>query len=145
MASIDDGYLDGGAQVNAMADVSTARRMAVAIEDNEARRLGIAVSAARPKVASRLKASAGTLENLRRDRLKSVPSWLMTNIRLMFVQLLQSEIRRLEHEISLHLQAGADHRDDDLCAAEAQVQSAKEILSAVAKHRGSKNKPYRDA
>jgi len=135
MASHEDGYLVEGESMNAAADVSTARRLVIAIEDNEARRLGIRVSAARPRVAKRIGAPPGTLENFRRDRLKSVPTWLMARIRTEFVKVLQAEIRRLEHEISVHLQAGADHRCADLAKAQASIQSAKEILTAATRGR----------
>lgn len=123
--------------MNAVADVSTANRLARTLEDHEAQRLHVPVRAARAIVARRIGAAPGTLENLRRQRLKSIPSWLMARIRAEFVAVLQAEVRRLEHEISIHLQAGASNRDDDLAAAQAQVLSAKKILNAAVsgKHR----------
>lgn len=134
MASNDDGYLvhDGGGAMNAVADVATARRLATAIEDHTARRLRLPVAKARPRVASRLGAAPGTLENLRRDRLKSIPSWLMARIRAEFIRVLQAQVQALEADISFHRQAGADHRSDDLAAAEAQIREAKKILSGCA-------------
>ena len=54
MASDSDGYLVEGRPVNALADVSTARRLASTVEDAEARRLGLPVSKARAHVARRL-------------------------------------------------------------------------------------------
>jgi hypothetical protein len=131
MASIKDGYLVEATQMSAMADVSAARHMAIVLEDAEAKRLGIRVSKARPKVASALGTAPGTLENLRRRRLKSVPSWLLSRMRAQFIKLLQAELGRLEHEITVHLQVGIDPREGDLCAAQAQLAAAKEILSAA--------------
>lgn len=138
MASIGDGYSVGGKGMNAIADVSTANRLARVLEDHEARRLKLPVIKARSAVARRLGAAPGTLENLRRLRLKSVPSWLMARIRAEFIAVLQSEVRRLEHDISIHIQAGFDHRDDDLAKAQAQVMAAKEILTAAASACGQK-------
>lgn len=117
--------------MNACADVSTAKALAATIEDHEARRLRVPVSRARRIVAHRLGAAPGTLENLRRMRLKNVSSWLMARIRAEFVAVLQAEVTRLEHEISIHLQAGVDHRGHDLAKAQAQVPSARKILEAA--------------
>jgi len=128
VASDSDGYLVEGRPVNALADVSTARRLASTVEDAEARRLGLPVSKARAHVARRLGASPGTLENIRRERLKNIPHWLMARIRSAFVAVLQNEIGRLEHEIAIHLQTGTDHRDDDLAKAQAQVAAAKQLI-----------------
>lgn len=132
MATTGDGYLVKGAGMNAIADVSTAQRLAVVIEDAEAKRLGLTVRKVRPRLAGRLGTAPGTLENIRRLRLKNIPSWLMARIRAEFVAVLQAEIRRLEQEISIHLQAGTDPRADDLVAAQAQVVSAKNLLNGAA-------------
>lgn len=148
MASIEDGYLVGASTMNAMTDVSSARHMAIVLEDSEAKRLGIKVAKARPRVASNLGTAPGTLENLRRRRLKSVPSWLLSRLRAQFLKLLQAELGRLQHEITVHLQAGTDNREDDLCAAQAQLDAAKEILTAAAGGRANGKaspKQYRSA
>jgi hypothetical protein len=126
--SISDGE---NIQMNAMADIEAAHRFAATLEDAEAKRLGVRRSQARISLARRLRTSPGTLENIRRLRTKIVPAWLMTRIRLELISVLQAEIIRLENEIHIARQIGADHRDDDLQAAEAQVVAAKEILKAA--------------
>jgi hypothetical protein len=118
-------------QMNAMTDVEAVHRFARTLEDAEAKRLGVRVQEARSSLARRLRTSPGTLENIRRLRTKVVPSWLMARIRAEFVSVLQAEILRLEHEISISLQVGVDHRDDDLQEAQAQIVAAKEILRAA--------------
>lgn len=115
------------------ADVSHARRMVVRIEDTEAKRRNETLDEVRPAVARKLKASPGTLENIRRFRSKVIPSWLMDRIRSEFVALLLSEIQGLEHEIQLARQTGSNHRDDTLAAAEAQLAAAREILRGEVK------------
>lgn len=131
MASIEDGEF---IQMNtAMADVSTARRLVVRIEDTEARRQRRSVSDIRATVARKLQASPGTLENIRRYRSKVIPNWLMARIRAEFIAILQSEIQGLEHEIQLSRQTGADHRDDALASAETQLAAAREILAGEVK------------
>jgi hypothetical protein len=137
MASIDDGYLVES--MTATVDVSTAKELARVIEDHEARRQRMPVRKARGIVARRLGAAPGTLENLRRFRLKSIPHWLMARIRSEFVAVLQSEVRRLEHEISIHIQAGSDHRGNDLAKAQAQIVAAKKILNAAVRSGGRKH------
>lgn len=127
MSSNRDGQF---VQMNAMTDVTDAERFARYVEDAEATRLGVKLSEARPVVARRLGASPGTLENLRRGRLKIIPNFLMARIRSEFVAVLQSEVTRLEHEIALARQTGMDHRENDLAAAQTQLVAAKKILGA---------------
>lgn len=114
--------------MSASADVATAERWTRVLEKAEAKRLGVPEKDARKSLARKLKASPGTLENIRRLRTKLVPHWLMARMRGEFIAALQMEIQRLEHEIHLARQTGMDHRDDALCAAEAQLQSARRIL-----------------
>ena len=117
--------------MNALADVETVHRFARVLEDAEAKRLGVRVSEARMSIARRLRTSPGTLEGIRRRRIKIVPNWLMARIRAEFVSTLQAEIARLEHEINIAQQVGAHHSDDALQEARAQVVAAKEVLRAA--------------
>jgi hypothetical protein len=119
--------------MNAISDVATVNRLARVIEDQEARRLGIPVTSARSRVANRIGVAPGTLENLRRLRTKIVPNWLMNRLRVEFIAVLQSEIQRLEHEIHLARQTGADHRDDLLASAETQLAAAREVFEEAVK------------
>lgn len=130
MSSNADGYVESK-PMNAMSDVSTVNRYIRSLEKSEARHYGIKESRARAKIAGRIGVSPGTLENFRRLRTKIVPNWLMSRIRSELIAVLQSEIQRLEHEVHLARQTGIDHRDDDLQAAEAQVEAAKEILRST--------------
>ena len=114
--------------MNAMSDISTINRFAKSLEDAEARRLGIKTSDARTRLAGKLGVSPGTLENIRRLRTKVVPNWLMNRVRAELVATLQLEIQRLEHEINIARQTGADNRDDTLASAETQLAKAKAIL-----------------
>ncbi len=132
MSSTDDGYLESK-PMNAMSDVTAINKFARTLEDAEARRLGIKTSDARTRVAGRLGVSPGTLENIRRLRTKIVPNWLMNKVRAEFVATLQMEIRRLEHEINIARQTGADYRDDALASAQTQLASAKAILEGEVK------------
>lgn len=125
MASNDDGQV---IQVNAASDISIANHFARHIENAEAKRRGTPVDVVRPVVARRLGVAPGTLENIRRQRSKVVPNWLMARIRAAFVAELQSEIGRLEHEIHLYRQTGVGPGDDALVAAQSQLGAAKTLL-----------------
>lgn len=127
MSSNGDGYRESKS-MNAISDISTINRFATALENAEARRLGVRVNEARGRLARRLGVAPGTLENIRRLRTKIVPNWLMNKVRAELVAVLQSEVRRLEHEIQLARQTGLDHRDDALCAAETQIEAVRQIL-----------------
>lgn len=121
--------------MNALADVSAANRLTSAIEAAEARRLGLSIRDARPSVARRLRAAPGTIENIRRMRLKRIPSWLMDRLRSEFIAVLQHEIQRLQHEITVARQTGMDDRDDDLATAQAQLEAAKSLIGGTARPR----------
>jgi hypothetical protein len=114
--------------MNAAIDIATAKQFITRIEDAEAKKRGIRVDKARPFVARRLGTAPGTLEGIRRLRTKIVPNWLMARMKAQFVSLLQEEIARLEHEITVAQQVGSHHSDDALQAAQAQMVAAKEIL-----------------
>lgn len=126
--SIKDGEF---IRMNAVSDMEAVHRFARTIEDAEAKRLGVRLTEARTIIARRLHTSPGTLENIRRLRTKVVPHWLMARIKAEFVSILQAEITRLEHEITIAKQTGLHHSDDALQAAETQMAAAKEILRAA--------------
>jgi hypothetical protein len=56
----------------------------------------------------------------------------MARIRAEFINVLQSEIGRLEHEIAVARQVGMDPREDALAAAEAQICEARALLKGGA-------------
>jgi hypothetical protein len=114
--------------MNAFTDVELARRFARQIEEREARAFGVGAGQARINTARRIGASPGFLENLRRGRIKSIPSYLMQKIREAMIDELQEEIARCEHEIALARQTGSRATDNEILAAQAQVEAAKKIL-----------------
>lgn len=131
MASMDDGEFIQ--MSTAAADIDTARRLVVRIENTTAERRNRSVAEVRPDVARKLRTAPGTLENIRRYRSKIIPNWLMERIRAEFVAILQSEIQGLEHEVHLAWQVGAHHSDSDLASAQAQLEAARSILAGEAK------------
>lgn len=123
-----DGFFSQG-RMNAASDVVRTSQMVERLEELEAARLGIRVSEVRIIIARRIRMSAATIANLRRGRRKAVKSDEIGNIRAALIWALQKQVVGLEHEIHLHLQAGADPRDDDLAAAQAALVEARAKLT----------------
>lgn len=128
MSSIDDGQFETKT-MNAVVDIETANRFSTRLENIEAQRLGVCVSKARERIARRIGVSPGTLENMRRLRTKVVPNWIMSRIRAELIAVLHTEIKRLEHEITVCRQAGMDYREDDLAKAQAHLAETKRLLN----------------
>lgn len=93
MTSTGDGRF--GEKMNAATDLKTANSLLGRLEGIEANRRGVSRRQARHLVERQVQASPGTLENLRRMRLKAVPNWLMFRIRAQFVIALQHQVRQL--------------------------------------------------
>lgn len=121
-------HTNGIPVMTAFTDVESAQKFARVLENKEALRLGVPVKVARSRIADRLKSSPGFLQNLRNNRIKKVPAWLMDKIRGAFIAELQSEIARLQHEIHLAKQIGSNASDDDILAAQASLEAAKKLI-----------------
>ena len=72
----------------------TAREWAAALEDRERHKSGTSLPVARKAVAQRLRVSPGTLENLRRGRLKDVKLNLFETLRQAIIREAEREIQR---------------------------------------------------
>jgi hypothetical protein len=126
-----DGYFSQ-MEMNASADVIRTRDMLVRLEIVEADRAGISIEEIRPILARKIRMSIGSLANIRRPgRRKSVSSTETGIIRAALISALQHVHRAIEHEIHLHIQAGADPRDDNLAMAQAALHEAKEKLKSA--------------
>lgn len=125
-SDIDDAHRRRGNGV--ATDSTTAASMLVRLEDSEARRLGVRVAEARASIARRVSVGIGTLRNIRHQRRKTIPAWLMNAIRAELVRVLQHQIMALENDVQTYRQTRGSHRDDDLVAIETQLAQAKETL-----------------
>ena len=123
----------GSVMRTASTEVDVAGAWVKRVEDIEAARQGRTIPEVRRSIARRISTTASVLRHLRERRRKSVPAWLMSAIRGVLIEVLQSEVRALEHEIHLHLQTSGGHRSDALENAEAQVVKAKQALSECIK------------
>src|ERR1700743_2253561 len=84
-----------------VSDVPVAARMLTLAEDTAADRKGFRVEEVRVGFARKLQVPAKTLLNIRNQRRKSVPSFLMFAIRDLLIETLQTEIAHLEHDIAI--------------------------------------------
>lgn len=105
-----------------------ARDWAVELEE----RTGLKVPEARDTVARRLGVSPGTLERLRKRRLKNPGAFLYLKlqaaIREAIIHGLHREATRLEAERHILMATGADPRSDEVAAVVASIAKVRETL-----------------
>jgi ABC-type phosphate transport system auxiliary subunit len=89
---------DKAAMTSAAFDHS-ANNLARALEDRVRAQQGVPLSAARAIVARRLNLLPGTLENLRRNRVKDVRQRVADRLRAAYLRELEREHAALEHEL----------------------------------------------
>lgn len=119
--------------MSAAAFVDRAREWERALVTREATRSGLPSNAARVKVAHKVGALPGTLENLRRGRLKEVAAHLYAGLHAGVVAELEAELRHVQHELNLARQAGLDPRSGSffsLAANEARLKAALGLTEA---------------
>lgn len=114
--------------MNALANVDDARRYAQRLETIEANRSGAPLTVVRPTVARRLGVAPGTLENIRRGRVKDVRKHVWDRLTSGLINELQAEMRRYEHELSILRQTGSHPCSDEIAEVEAGLAKAREAL-----------------
>lgn len=87
--------------MNAASADLQAQEWARSLEDRERARSSLPLQGARKIVARHLGVSPGTLENLRRGRIKDVRAGLLERLRTAVVRELETEIGRLNHELEM--------------------------------------------
>ena len=97
------------------------------LEDREAARSGRSVRAARKAVSRRLAMPEGTLENLRKNRLKAIAAHWYDRLRTGVIAELEAELRHVQEELTIARQTGMDPDAGgplSLVANEARLRSA---------------------
>jgi hypothetical protein len=110
-------------------DAEIASSMLARLEDLHAERSKLSVGKVRSIVARNVKAGTGTLANIRKQRRKTIPASLMAAIRKELVEVLQAEIRGMEHEIATLKQVGAD--PDAIGAAASSLHATRALIKAA--------------
>jgi hypothetical protein len=100
----------------------------VEAEDNEVRRSGNERAAARNTIASKIGISAGTIENLRRRRIKDLRGSIRDRIVDFMVGDLEKEMARLQHNLEV-ARLCADRPDADaVIEAQTLLARAKRLI-----------------
>lgn len=94
--------------MTAAAYVDRARDWERKLVDREAARTGLPVNAARKAISQRLAMPSGTLENLRKNRLKAIAAHWYDALRSAVIVDLESELRHVQHELQVARQIGVD-------------------------------------
>lgn len=108
--------------------VGRARNWAKTLEDQEAVRRVVSIEDARQHVARQTGVLPGTLENLRRGRLKEVAAHVYERLRAAIVRELLAEKARLDHELQIALQTGVDPRGPEVAALAADQALVRQAL-----------------
>jgi hypothetical protein len=116
-----------GALSSALATTDQAATWARRLEDRRADRVGC-LKTARRALARETGVSAGTFENLRRSRIKSVATWVSDRLRYAVIRELEAEVRALEHELAILRQTGSDPRSFEMGEVETHLAAARLAL-----------------
>jgi hypothetical protein len=111
----------------AFEEADRTRELARRLEKRVASRVG-SLADARPIVARDIGVSPGTLETLRRGRLKRIEGWLRDKVASLLMREIEAEIRRLNHELALYQQIGRAPRPGDLAEIETDLAALKAAL-----------------
>lgn len=107
------------------------RQWARDLEDRESLRSGQPLPVARKAVAQRAGVPAGTLENIRRNRVKGLRGWVRDRIQQLVVRELEAEIQRLNHELEIVLSCSAEPDGDAVITARAAIETAREVIKGI--------------
>lgn len=114
--------------MSAAAFVDRAQAYERLLVDKEAARSGQSSNAARQKVAQRVGAAPGTLENLRRGRLKEIAAHVYAKLHASVVAELEAELRHVETQLAIARATGLDVAAGGVFSLEANETRIKEAL-----------------
>lgn len=114
--------------MSAAAFVDRAQAYERLLVDREAARTGQPSNAARQKVAQRVGAAPGTLENLRRGRLKEIAAHVYAKLHASVVAELEAELRHVERQLAIARATGLDVAAGGVFSLEANETRIKEAL-----------------
>lgn len=99
-----------------------------ALERREASRSGANLPDVRRSIARKIGASPGTVENIRRGRLKRLVEGTTDRIKAALIRSIEAELVQLTHELDLLRQGGATPDSDEILQAETLLARAKELI-----------------
>ena len=101
------------------------------LEDRTRARDGLSLPDARKIVARRAGVSPGTLENMRRGRVKNLLGIVRDRIQALVIRELESEIRRLSHDLEMALRCASHPCEDEVLAARAALAAARKLIEEI--------------
>ena len=110
-----------------------AREWAERLEDRESANSGLSLALARQRVGRRIGVAVGTLENLRRGRLKGLKTQILERIRVAFITDLETQIKALSNDLENAKKCTVGNGGVAFRAAEAALDHAKEAIKALRK------------
>lgn len=114
--------------MSAVAYLDRARAWTKALEDEEVERAGVRLAEARVIVARRTSIAPGTLENLRKGRLKTIAVDVYDRLRASVIRKLESELQHVQFELQIARQTGLDPSSGDFQSALASEARLREAL-----------------
>lgn len=114
--------------MSAVAYTMRARDWAAALTDHARRDSGTTKTIARDVVARLTGISPGTLENLEKDRLKSVPAHVYDALRAGLISALEKDLGKLEHELFILKQTDGGPHSRATAAVVADIEKVREAL-----------------
>jgi len=115
----------------AYGDLEQSKKIVEILERIERGRTGT-LDLARPRIADKLGVTTGTLETLRRGRLKNIGGWLRDRIASLLMREIGAEITRLRNELDLAFQSGSDPRWHNLAQIKADLAALEALMASRA-------------
>jgi len=112
---------------------AAARKWVVTIEDHHVRALKQPLPIARKHVARKVGIPPGTLENIRRGRLKGIRQHVADRLQAFMIRHTEAEINKLANELELLIQSRKNNCATEIVAAQAAIAEARRLLDEAVK------------
>ena len=99
--------------------------------EREAKRAHVKRHIARGTVARRLGAPVGTLDNIKRGRIKGLRHWIVAGVRNLIVRELEHEIAALTHRLDTLRQCGVSSGEAEIHEVQTLLSRAREVMDTV--------------
>jgi NAD-dependent DNA ligase len=108
-----------------------ARKWVIDLEDAESRDTGQTVREARKVVARKTGVATGTLENIRRGRLKRIGATIADKLQAYMVRNLQSEIAKKQNDLEMVLRCRGGASGNEVAELRAAIARAQSLVDQV--------------
>lgn len=108
-----------------------ARQWVTGLEDAESRETGQPIRVARHYVARKTGVSAGTLENIRRGRLKRIGTTIADRLQAYMVRQLQSEIMKKQNDLEMVLRCRGGAAGNEVAELQEAIARAQRLVDEV--------------